>query len=148
VRGWVVRALGMAAMHTAAQITVAAVGTRDVDSVWLARAAALAVVVGVAALWGALDGWRRLESSGWRWLAAGLVAGPVAGLFGAVGQGMLVDATGPEALLVALTGGAAFTALLVMIAAWLGIGVGRLLEPPRISPGSGIASAAGEFKRR
>ena len=148
VRGWVVRALGMAAVHTAAQVTVAAAGTRDADSAWLARATALAVVVGVAALWGALDGWRRLESSGWRWLAAGLVAGPVAGLFGAVGQGVLVDATGPEALLVAVTGGAAFTALLVMVAAWLGIVVGRLLEPPRIPPESGTAAAAGEFKRR
>lgn len=147
MRGWVVRALGMAAVHTAAQVTVAAAGTGESESVWLARAVVLAVVVGVAALWGALDGWRRLESSGWRWLAAGLVAGPMAGLFGVVGQGVLVDATGPEALLVAVTGGAAFTALLVMIAAWMGIVVGRLLEPPRIPPGSGAATAAAQFKR-
>ncbi len=139
------RALGMAALHTAAQVTLAAVGTGGSDSVWFARTVVLAVVVGVAALWGALDGWRRVESSGWMWLAAGLVAGPVAGLFGVLGQAVLVDATGPEALPVAVTGGAAFTALLVMTAAWLGIVVGRQLEPPRMSPGNGAVTAGAEF---
>ena len=71
----------------------------------------------------------QLEGRGMVWFAAGLVAGPLAGLASVVGRS-LVDQTGLESLGPALTGGAAFTALLVMATAAIGMGIGNVLPQP------------------
>ncbi|HET6704770.1 hypothetical protein, partial [Amycolatopsis sp.] len=85
---------------------------------------ALAVLVGAAALWSALDAWRGLPDRGRVWFVAALVAGPVAGILYVIGRAAFVDQTGVSELGGALTGGAAFSALLVLIPAGLGLFVG------------------------
>src|SRR5699024_3254700 len=49
---------------------------------------------------------------------------PLAGILGVVGRGLFVDQTGVAALGEALTGGAAFLALLVIVPAGIGMFVG------------------------
>lgn len=88
----------------------------------------LGVVVGVAVLWAGLDGWLRRPVEAGTWFAAGLLAGPLAGLLSVAAQALLVDATGTEALGTALTGGAAFLALLVAGPAVLGRALGHMLR--------------------
>jgi hypothetical protein len=51
-------------------------------------------------------------------------------LLGVIGRGTLVDQTGVWALGSALTGGAAFTALVILVPAGLGLAVGGRLEAP------------------
>jgi hypothetical protein len=46
-----------------------------------------------------------------------------------LGQGVFVDDTGVESLGAAITGGAAFTALLVLVPAGIGLALGRLARP-------------------
>ena len=86
---------------------------------WMAGAAAV--------IWGAVDRLRELPSAGMQWFIAALIAGPFAGALGVIGAALLVDQTGQEALWVALTGGAAFTALLVLAPAGLGMLLGGFL---------------------
>jgi hypothetical protein len=69
------------------------------------------------------------------WFFASLVAGPLAGVVGVVGTGLLVDQTGVESLWPALTGGAAFTALVVLASAAAGMGLGNLLPQPKGTTG-------------
>jgi|GEM_PF-6232423 len=91
----------------------------------LEAAVAIAVLVGVAATWSAVDGWFGRRDRGRNWFVAGLIAGPLAGILGVVGRGLLVDQTGVAALGEALTGGAAFLALLVIVPAGVGMFVGN-----------------------
>ena len=85
---------------------------------------ALAVLVGAAALWSALDAWRDVPDRGRAWFIAALVAGVVSGILYVIGRAVFVDQTGVSELGGALTGGAAFSALLVLIPAGLGLFVG------------------------
>lgn len=121
----------MSVIHAAGQTVMAIVRAWEPDWVPIAEAITLGLLVGVALAWGAADGWLRRDRPATSWLVAALVTGPVAGLLGVIAQGVLVDATGMAALWPALTGGAAFTALLVLVPAVAGIGAGRRLEPPR-----------------
>ncbi|GAA1221310.1 B-4DMT family transporter [Prauserella alba] len=127
---WVLRALGMSVLHAAATVALAKIAVFQPGETTLARAAAIALLVGAAALWGALDGWSRRPDGGRTWFIAGLVAGPAAGVLSVIGKAVLVDRTGVSELGAALTSGAAFTALLVLAPAALGLFVGSRLPRP------------------
>ncbi|MBB3665759.1 hypothetical protein FB384_004718 [Prauserella sediminis] len=137
---WVLRALGMSVLHAAATVALAKIAVFQPGETTLARAAAIALLVGAAALWGALDGWSRRPDGGRTWFIAGLVTGPAAGVLGVIGKAVLVDRTGVSELGAALTSGAAFTALLVLIPAALGLVVGSRI--PR--PGSDLDTDPGD----
>lgn len=123
---WFVRALWMGLLHGAVQTGVAAVSVRSPEASSV-RPIALGLLIVAAVLWGAVDTLRELEGRGMQWFIASLIAGPFAGALGVIGSALLVDQTGQEALWVALTGGAAFTALLVLAPAGLGMLLGGFL---------------------
>ncbi|GGN01715.1 hypothetical protein GCM10011609_45450 [Lentzea pudingi] len=123
---WFVRALWMGLLHGAVQTGVAAVSVRSPEASSI-RPIALGLLIVAAVLWGAVDTLRELEGRGMQWFIASLIAGPFAGALGVIGSALLVDQTGQEALWVALTGGAAFTALLVLAPAGLGMLLGGFL---------------------
>jgi hypothetical protein len=134
---WLVRGLVLAVVHAAVQTGEAWVRAGNPMAVGWLRPAALGVLVGVAVLWAGIDGWLGHERRGMTWFKAALLAGPVGGVLGVLGQGIFVDDTGVEALPVAITGGAAFIALLVLVPA----GVGLLLGHVAASQGSSSAPA-------
>jgi predicted phage tail protein len=126
MRPWFVRALWMGLLHGAVQTGVAAVGVRSPEATSV-RPIAIGLLIAAAVIWGAVDRLRELPSRGMQWFIAALIAGPFAGALGVIGSALLVDQTGQEALWVALTGGAAFTALLVLAPAGLGMLLGGFL---------------------
>ncbi|GAA1297699.1 hypothetical protein [Saccharothrix xinjiangensis] len=126
MRTWPVRGLTLGLLHGAVQTGVVAVGVHSPGAASSTRYIALVLLVVVGGLWGALDAWRGMRGPGMVWFSAGLVAGPVAGVVGVAGRS-LVDQTGWESLGSALTGGAAFTALVVMATAGVGVAVGSRL---------------------
>ncbi|MFS8098651.1 B-4DMT family transporter [Lentzea alba] len=126
MRPWFVRALWMGLLHGAVQTGVAAVGVRSPEATSV-RPIAIGLLVAAAVIWGAVDRLRELPSPGMQWFIASLIAGPFAGALGVIGSALLVDQTGQEALWVALTGGAAFTALLILAPAGLGLVLGGFL---------------------
>ena len=114
----------MAVLHGAAITLLAKYAVYHPTDQTLVISIALAVLVGAAALWSALDAWRGLPDRGKVWFISALVAGPVAGILYVIGRAVFVDQTGVSELGGALTGGAAFSALLVLIPAGLGLFVG------------------------
>ncbi|WP_199543177.1 B-4DMT family transporter [Prauserella sp. PE36] len=142
---WVVRGLGMAVLHAAATVALAKIAVFQPTESTTVTAVVLALLVGAAALWSALDAWLGLVDAGRTWFIAALVAGPVAGVLNVVGRAAFVDQTGVGELGSALTGGAAFTALLVLVPAGLGLLVGGKLHTTREDAGadSGPDSDAG-----
>ncbi|MEU3643667.1 B-4DMT family transporter [Lentzea sp. NPDC034063] len=126
MRPWFVRALWMGLLHGAVQTGVAAVGVRSPEASSV-RPIAIGLLIAAAVIWGAVDTARDLDGRGMQWFIAALIAGPFAGALGVIGTALLVDQTGQEALWVALTGGAAFTALLVLAPAGLGMLLGGFL---------------------
>ena len=135
MRAWVVRGLGMAVLHAAAEVAVAKATVYDPTGLTTARIAVIALLVGAAALWSALDAWMRREDTGRTWFIAALVAGPVSGILYVAGRAIFVDRTGADELWPAVSGGAAFTALLVLVPAGLGLFVGGRLKRPDADPG-------------
>jgi len=129
MRAWLLRGLVLAVVHAAVQTGEAWVRAGNPDAIDWLRPTALGVLVGVAVLWAGLDGWLGRERHGMVWFKAALLAGPVGGVLGVLGQGLFVDATGVEALPVAITGGAAFIALLVLVPAGVGLFIGRMARP-------------------
>ena len=127
MRAWLLRGLALAVVHAAVQTGEAWMRAGNPTAVAWLRPTALAVLVGVAVLWAGLDGWLRRDRAGMVWFKAALVAGPVGGVLGVIGQGVFVDDTGVEALPVAITGGAAFIALLVLVPAGIGLLIGHLV---------------------
>ncbi|HEV7907589.1 MAG TPA: B-4DMT family transporter [Pseudonocardiaceae bacterium] len=130
MRAWVSRGIWMGVLHGAVQTGVAAVNVRNAEAGSAVRPVALGLLIAAAMIWGVVDGWRELEGRGMNWFFASLVGGPLAGVIGVIGAGLLVDQTGVESLGAALTGGAAFTALLVLVPAALGLVVGTALPEP------------------
>ena len=120
----------MAVLHAAAFTAVAKVEVFQPTNSTVIKAVGIAVLVGAAALWSALDAWMRRADAGRTWFIAALVAGPVSGILYVIGRATFVDQTSMNELGPALTGGAAFTALLVVIPAGLGLLVGGKLEAP------------------
>lgn len=146
---WLLRAVVMAVVHAAVQVALASVEVHYPTDLSLVRPIVLALLIGAAALWGALDGWSRRPEGGRTWFIAALVAGPVSGVLAVIGRGTLVDQTGISALWSALTGGAAFVALLILLPAALGLLVGGRMEAPKDlrrevddAPGAGHRRAA------
>nr|WP_167668576.1 B-4DMT family transporter [Saccharomonospora xinjiangensis] len=124
---WIPRGLGMALLHAAAAVATAKFAVFQPTDHTLVAAIALAVLVGTVALWSAIDAWTGLAGAGRCWFIAALVAGAGSGVLTVAGKAVFVDRTGVSALASALTGGAAFTALLVLVPAGLGLLVGRRL---------------------
>jgi hypothetical protein len=123
----------MAVVHAVAETVRADFGVTHPTSRTLFEALTLGVLVGVAAVWGAVDKWRGVEDAGRAWLIASLVAGWGAAILGVIGKSIFVDQTGVAELGSALTGGAAFTALLVLIPAAIGLGAGNWIRSSRDS---------------
>ena len=119
----------MALVTAVAQTVLATVKVYHPDSMTLLEPLTLGLLAGVGVLWGAVDTWYRRVDRGIVWLKASILAGLLSGLLGVIGQAAFVDQTGISALGPALSGGAAFTALLVLIPAGLGLLLGNLLEP-------------------
>jgi len=114
----------MAVLHAAAAVATAKYAVFHPTERTLVTAIALTVLVGTVALWSAIDAWTRLADAGRAWFVASLLAGVGSGVLTVVGKAVFVDGTGVSALASALTGGAAFTALLVLVPAGLGLFVG------------------------
>lgn len=121
----------MAVLHAAAATALAKIAVYHPGEVNVITALVLALLVGAAALWSAIDAWVRLVDRGRTWFITALVAGILSGVLSVIGRAVFVDQTGVSALRTALTGGAAFTALLVLVPAGLGLFVGGRLQPPR-----------------
>jgi hypothetical protein len=131
MRTWLLRGLVMAVVHAAAETARADFGVHHPTSRTVFEALALGVLAGVAAVWGAVDRWRDVEDAGRAWLIASLIAGWGAAVLGVIGKSAFVDQTGVADLGGALTGGAAFTALLVLIPAAIGLGAGHWITSSR-----------------
>jgi MFS family permease len=116
----------MGLLHGAVQTGVAAVAVRSPEASSVGPIA-IGLLIAAAVIWGAVDTLRDLPSRGMQWFIAALIAGPFAGALGVIGSALLVDQTGAEGLWVALTGGAAFTALLILAPAGLGMLLGGFL---------------------
>lgn len=128
---WVIRGLVMAVLHGVALTLLAKYAVYHPTDQTLAVSLTLAVLVGAAALWAALDAWRGVADRGRAWFVAALVAGVVSGILYVIGRAVFVDQTGVSELGGALTGGAAFSALLVLVPAGLGLLVGGRIGRPR-----------------
>ncbi|MEU8416278.1 B-4DMT family transporter [Amycolatopsis japonica] len=121
---WLTRGLVMALLHGAAVTVLAKYEVFNPTDKTLITSLALAVLVGAAAGWGAVDAWQGKPERGKNWFIAALIAGPVSGVLYVIGRAVFVDQTGASELGGALTGGAAFSALLVLIPAGIGLFVG------------------------
>jgi hypothetical protein len=131
MRTWLLRGAALAVVHAVAETVRADFGVHHPTSRTVFEAVVLGVLVGVAAVWGALDRWHDVEDAGRVWLIAALVAGWGSAVLGVIGKSVFVDQTGVADLGGALTGGAAFTALLVLAPAAVGLGAGRWLRSSR-----------------
>ncbi|NIJ11676.1 hypothetical protein FHU38_002020 [Saccharomonospora amisosensis] len=145
---WVTRGIVMAVLHAAGTVALAKIAVFQPTEVTFVTIVTLALLVGAAALWSAIDAWLGVDRAPRTWFIAALVAGPVSGVLAVIGRAVFVDQTGVNALGAALTGGAAFTALLVLAPAGLGLLVGarlggsrateadddRVVQEPRVGP--------------
>lgn len=126
MRAWLIRGCVLAVSHAGAQVLLAELAVVSHAVLGWARPVALGLLIAIAFAGGMLDAHRR--DPGVLWLKASLVAGWLAALLGVLGKALLVDETGVSALGGALTGGAAFTALLVLVPASLGMLASRLVR--------------------
>ena len=113
----------MAFVLAGADVGLAAVAVH-ISSLNVIRSVVLGVVAAVAAVWAALDGRRGLDDRSRIWVLSALVAGFASGVLRVVGKAVFVDETGVGALGSALTGDAAFGALVVLVPAGIGLLVG------------------------
>ncbi|MGH3517142.1 MAG: B-4DMT family transporter [Haloechinothrix sp.] len=139
---WLIRGLTLAVVHAAGHVALAKIGVFRATETTVVTAVVFALLLGMALTWGAIDGWLRRPDQGKTWVIAALIAGPVAGALNVLGRALLVDQTGASELGVQLTSGAAFTALLVLVPAGLGLFVGGRLDSPVHEP----AHSAAELK--
>jgi hypothetical protein len=130
MRPWLTRGCVMAVLYAVAETLLAAVQVNHPNSGSVLDPIVLAVLVGVSGLWAGVDGWLRKPRRGMNWFYGGLIGGVLAGLLSVIAKALFVDQTGVWALGPALTGDAAFIALLIMVPAGLGIAVGGRLTPP------------------
>jgi hypothetical protein len=126
---WLLRGTGMALLVAGSDVGLAWLAAREATALDLLRGLGLALVVCVALLWGLLDSWRRIELRGRNWLIASLVAGLLSGALRVIGRAIFVDGTGPGALATALTGDAAFAALVILLPASVGLLAGGQIRP-------------------
>ena len=144
---WLVRATSLVLLHVLVRTGLELLLRTAPGYEQVLRYGALVLLVLVVLLWAGLDAVRedredvQRDDLTTRWLKAALLTGPVAGLVGWAVQGLLVDASGSEQLLVELTGGAAFTALLVLAPAAVGIFVGGRVRPADPEPAPEVGTA-------
>jgi uncharacterized integral membrane protein len=132
---WLTRGLVLAAIHASAAVAMAWFAVRQPTDRTILTSIVFALLIGVALAWSSIDGWLRKPDRAKDWLIAAVIAGPTAGLLNVIGRAILVDQTGVQDLGGQLTSGAAFTALLVLVPALLGLlGGGRLDPPARDAP--------------
>jgi hypothetical protein len=134
---WLTRGLVMAVVHAAAMTLLAKWSVFHPTDQTVITSVTLAVLVGVAALWSAIDGWRDRPDRGRAWFIAALVTGLAGGVLYVIGRAIFVDQTGVAELKSALTGGAAFSALLGLVPAGLGLFVGGRIRRPSRADSSG-----------
>lgn len=139
-RTWLLRSGVLTLVHAAAETVRAGYGAQHPTSRTLFEAIMLGGLVGVAAVWGAVDTWRNVPERGKVWLATALITGWAAAILGLVGRSVFVDQTGVADLGGALTGGAAFTALLVLVPASIGVLAGRWIREPHAAADEDAAS--------
>jgi hypothetical protein len=132
VRFWLIRGLVLAFVLAGADVGLAALAVHH-SSLGPLRSIVLGVVAGLAALWAAIDGWRQLDDRGRAWVLASIIAGFGSGLLRVIGKAIFVDETGLNSLGSALTGDAAFGALLILLPAGLGLLVGGWLAQREIA---------------
>jgi hypothetical protein len=120
---WLIRGVVLAFVLAGADVGLAALAVHD-SNLTVLRSITLGVVAGLAGLWAAVDGWRRTDDRGRAWVLASVIAGFGSGLLRVIGKAIFVDQTGLSSLGSALTGDAAFGALVVLIPAGLGLFVG------------------------
>jgi hypothetical protein len=130
MRPWLVRGGAMGVVYAATETLLAANQVHHPTAGSVLDPLVLAGLVGASLLWAGLDGWLRRPQRGMNWFYAGLIGGVTAGLLSVIGRAAFVDQTGVADLWPALTGGAAFIALLIMVPAGVGVAVGGRLEPP------------------
>jgi hypothetical protein len=121
----------MALLHAIADTALAKATVYDPTGLLTTKIVVIALLVGAAALWSAIDAVLQREDMGRAWLIASIVAGLVSGVLYVIGRSIFVDSAGASELWPALTGGAAFTALLVLVPAGLGLLVGARIRPTR-----------------
>lgn len=132
MRFWLIRGFVLAFVLAGADVGLAAIAVQT-SSLGVIRSVVLGVVAGLAALWAALDGWRQLDDRGRVWVLAAVIAGFASGLLRVIGKAIFVDETGMSSLGSALTGDAAFGALVILIPAGLGLLVGGRINQHRIN---------------
>lgn len=125
MRTWLLRGTVLAVVHAVAETVRADFGVHNPTSRTVFEALTLGVLVGVAAVWGATDSWREVPDRGRAWILAALVAGWAGAILGVIGKATFVDQSGVADLGTAVTGGAAFVALLVLVPAGIGLLAGR-----------------------
>lgn len=130
MRLWLLRGGVLAVVHGCAQTIMAAFEVDNPTSKDTLAAIMLGALVAVAAVWAVVDTWRSVERREMAWVIAGLLAGWGAGVLGVIGRAAFVDQTGASELSTALTGGAAFTALLVVVPAGIGLLAGKWITAP------------------
>jgi hypothetical protein len=128
MRPWLVRGGAMGVAYAIAETLLAANQVTHPGAGSVLDPVVLAGLVGVGALWGGLDGWFRRENRGMNWFYAGLIGGLSAGLLSVIARAVFVDQTGVADLWPALTGDAAFIALLIMLPGAIGVAVGGRLD--------------------
>jgi len=133
----------MASLLAGLDVGLAAIAAREATSLDALRLISLGVAVAAAGLWGVLDTWRRIDYRGRNWLYASLLAGVLAGVLRIVGRAIFVDDTGVSALDTALTGDAAFAALVVLVPAAIGVLLGGQLRPRGSTTRSGGDESGG-----
>jgi hypothetical protein len=135
MRPWLTRAAVLAVLHAAADVLISYYRLGEPTALSLPRGIALGVLVGVALLWGGLDGLQRKLDRGRNWVLAAIFGGLLAAILGLIAKAVLLSQTSGEDVWPAITGGAAFTALLILIPAGLGLAVGGAMKSPK-SPNS------------
>lgn len=139
---WLLRGAVLAVVHAAAETVRADFGVHHPTSRTVFEAIMLGILVAVSACWAAVDTWHNLDQRGRIWLISALIAGWGAAVLGVIGKSIFVDQTGVSELGTALTGGAAFTALLVLVPAGIGMLAGRWVR----NPGRHAADAEDDFE--
>src|ERR1700742_3860093 len=124
MRPWLVRGCVMAIVYAVAETVLAKLQVNHPDSGSVLEPVLLALLVGASALWAGIGGGLRTPHRRMHWFYAALIGGVLAGILSVIGRAAFVDQTGVWALASALTGDAAFIALLIMLPAGLGIALG------------------------
>lgn len=128
MRTWLLRGAVLAVVHAVAETVRADFGVHHPTSRTVFEAVMLGVLVAVSAVWAATDVWRDVPERARTWLIASLITGWGAAVLGIIGKAIFVDQSGVADLGGALTGGAAFTALVVLISSALGLLAGRWIR--------------------